>query len=224
MDVSYVQEKKIETKRLADLIQVRNVDGSPNENGPIMEVADMLLHYKGHTERVTFAVTRLGKEKIILGLPWPKAHNPEINWVSGDVKMTRCPARCQQCHTKVREERKQAAREAHNIRACHMGPFPRPTVEVEEVPDEEDSADDDEDVPDKEDADNAVEEGDRVFMMAIRPDDEVVDICTTGNFLQRLAEAYNRNAKVHSFRDAVLDYLHDFEDVFTEESFDALPE
>jgi hypothetical protein len=79
MDVGYVQERKIETKRLVDLIQVQNVDGTPNENGPIMEVTDMLLHYKGHTERVTFAVTRLGKEKIILGLPWLKAHNPEIN-------------------------------------------------------------------------------------------------------------------------------------------------
>jgi hypothetical protein len=224
MDVAYVQEKEIETKRLADPIQVRNVDGSPNENGPITEVADMLLHYKGHTERVTFAVTRLGKEKIILGLPWLKAHNPEIDWVSGDVKMTRCPARCQQCRTEVREERKQAAREAHTIRACRMGPFPRPTVEVEEVPDEEDGADDDEDVPDEEDADEAVEEGDRVFMTAIRPDDEVVDIRATGNFSQRLAEAYNKNAKVHSFRDAVPDYLHDFEDVFAEESFDALPE
>jgi hypothetical protein len=37
-------------------------------------------------------------------------------------------------------------------------------------------------------------------------------------------EAYNKNAKVHSFRNVVPDYLHDFEDVFMEESFDALPE
>jgi hypothetical protein len=93
-----------------------------------------------------------------------------------------------------------------------MGPFPRPTVEVEEVLDDE------------EDAEEAVEEGDHVFMMAIRPNEEVVDICMTGNFLQRLAEAYNKNVKVHSFHDAVPDYLHNFEDVFAEESFDALPE
>jgi hypothetical protein len=56
--------------------------------------------------------------------------------------------------------------------------FPRPTVEVEEVLDEEDGTDDDEDM------DEAVEEGDRVFMTAIRPDEEVVDIRATGNFSQ----------------------------------------
>jgi hypothetical protein len=67
------------------------VDGTPNENGPIMEVVDMLLHYKGHTEHITFVVTRLGKVKMILGLPWLKVHNPEIDWISGEVKMTRCP-------------------------------------------------------------------------------------------------------------------------------------
>jgi hypothetical protein len=30
--------------------------------------------------------------------------------------------------------------------------------------------------------------------------------------------------KVESFRDAVPDYLNDFEDIFAEESFDTLPE
>src|ERR1700690_4064333 len=33
-----------------------------------------------------------------------------------------------------------------------------------------------------------------------------------------------KNAKVQSFRDAVPDHLHDFEDVFNKESFDSLPE
>jgi hypothetical protein len=154
-----------------------------------------------------------------------KAHNPEIDWVMGEVKMSRCPTRCKQCRDKVREEWKQAACDVHIIRACHMGPFLRPTVDVEEVPDEEDEASDnaaeaEERVNDEE----RVEEGDCMFMTAIRPEEPVVDICATGNFSQRLAEAYNRNAKVESFRDAVPDYLHNFEDVFVEESFDALPE
>jgi hypothetical protein len=65
-----------------------------------------------------------------------------------------------------------------------MGPFLRPTVEVEEVPDEEDNTDDMEEVTDKEDADETIEEGDHVFMTAIRPEEEVVDICTTSNFSQ----------------------------------------
>jgi hypothetical protein len=87
-----------------DPILVCNVDGTPNENGPITEVMDMLLHYKGHTEHVTFTVTRLGKEKMILGLPWLKVHNPEIDWITGEVKMSRCLERCKQCCDEVREE------------------------------------------------------------------------------------------------------------------------
>jgi hypothetical protein len=44
---------------------------------------NMLLHYQGHTEHVTFAVMCLGKENMILGLPWLKEHNLEINWTTG---------------------------------------------------------------------------------------------------------------------------------------------
>ena len=35
-------------------------------------------------------VCDLGKTEIILGMPWLAAHNPEINWETGEVKMTRC--------------------------------------------------------------------------------------------------------------------------------------
>jgi len=36
----------------------------------------------------------LGKTEVILGMPWLAAHNPEINWETGEVKMTRCPPLC----------------------------------------------------------------------------------------------------------------------------------
>jgi phage terminase Nu1 subunit (DNA packaging protein) len=88
LDVDYVQKNQIETKSLSAPILVHNVDRTPNENGPIKEVANMLLHYNGHTECVTFAVMHLGKENMILGLPWLKEHNPEINWTTGEVKMS----------------------------------------------------------------------------------------------------------------------------------------
>jgi hypothetical protein len=49
-------------------IPVRNVDGTPNEAGPITEVVDIILCYKGHSERAIFAVTTIGQEDVILGL------------------------------------------------------------------------------------------------------------------------------------------------------------
>ena len=36
-------------------------------------------------------VCNLGKIELILGMPWLAAHNPEIDWEKGEVKMTRCP-------------------------------------------------------------------------------------------------------------------------------------
>jgi len=48
------------------------------------------VYYKGHVERMRMDVCDLGKTEIILGMPWLAAHNPEINWETGEVKMTRC--------------------------------------------------------------------------------------------------------------------------------------
>ena len=34
------------------------------------------------------------KWMVILGILWLACHNPEIDWRTGDVKMTRCPEEC----------------------------------------------------------------------------------------------------------------------------------
>jgi len=34
------------------------------------------------------------KWSVILGMLWLAHHNPEINWRTGEVKMTRCPEEC----------------------------------------------------------------------------------------------------------------------------------
>jgi predicted aspartyl protease len=62
IDTEYAAEHKIPVRRLSQPIPVYNVDGSPNEAGFIRDVADVVLRYKGHSERAQFAVTRLGKE------------------------------------------------------------------------------------------------------------------------------------------------------------------
>ena len=41
-----------------------------------------------------FNVCNLGRTDVILGMPWLAAHNPEIDWEKGEVKMTRCPPWC----------------------------------------------------------------------------------------------------------------------------------
>ena len=41
-----------------------------------------------------FDVCNLGRTDVILGMPWLAAHNPEIDWEKGEVKITRCPPWC----------------------------------------------------------------------------------------------------------------------------------
>ena len=88
IDANYVKEQGLNTRTLTRPIPVNNVDGTANEAGPITEVVDLLLRYKDHSERTLFAVTKLGGQQMLLGLPWLKAHNPEVNWATGEVKMS----------------------------------------------------------------------------------------------------------------------------------------
>jgi len=49
-------------------------------------------------------VCDLGKTDIILGMLWLQAHNPEINWETGEVKMTRYLLLCGR-NTRLKEEK-----------------------------------------------------------------------------------------------------------------------
>jgi hypothetical protein len=110
------------------------------------------------------------------------------------------------------------------IARCRTGPMPHPHVTMEEVEDEEDEEDlfTHHDLPDlQEDSDNEEEEEDEQLEKGTR---NTEDIQAGGNFSQRLAEAAHKNEKKKDFQDAVPDYLHDFQDIFTEESWSPLPE
>ena len=58
------------------------------------EEVDLLLDFKGHRERITFSICELGKVDVIIGHTWLSRHNPEVDWISGEVKLTRCPPSC----------------------------------------------------------------------------------------------------------------------------------
>ncbi|KDR76576.1 hypothetical protein GALMADRAFT_67019, partial [Galerina marginata CBS 339.88] len=88
IDEDYVKECNLPTRNLSQPIPVFNVDGSPNEAGLISKVVDVLMTYQTHSERILLAVTKLGKQKVILGYTWFKKHNPDIDFTTGTVKMT----------------------------------------------------------------------------------------------------------------------------------------
>ena len=47
--------------------------------------------YQGHREKMEIDVISGQKWSIILGMPQLAHHNPEINWKTGEVKITRYP-------------------------------------------------------------------------------------------------------------------------------------
>jgi len=67
IDQDFVENTKLPTWKLSRPIPVYNVHGTPNEAGSIDKVVDVIMTYKGHSERILLAVTQLGKQSMILG-------------------------------------------------------------------------------------------------------------------------------------------------------------
>jgi len=94
MSKKYAERGGFKLIKLGKSIIVRNVDGTGNSGGSITYEVEVNLYFTGHVERVRIDVYDLGKTEVILGMPWLQAHNPEIDWEKGEVKMTRCPPIC----------------------------------------------------------------------------------------------------------------------------------
>jgi len=94
MDTTFAKEKGFKMERMRKPLVVKNVDGTINVGGAIMQQVECNMFFKGHIERVRMDMCNLGKTEIILGMPWLVTHNPEIDWEKGEVKMTRCSPIC----------------------------------------------------------------------------------------------------------------------------------
>jgi hypothetical protein len=95
IDKAYAQKMKLPLILLADHILVYNIDGTRNTTGLITYCTEIIIQFQEHRERVTTEVTDLGKNQMILDYTWLSQHNPEIDWTTGTVQMTRCPWTCQ---------------------------------------------------------------------------------------------------------------------------------
>jgi hypothetical protein len=92
IDIKWAKLNNIPTCPLTKPIPVYNVNNTANDAGMITDIADVILCYENHSEHTQLAVMHLGKQSLILGYNWLHNHNPEINWQTKDIKMSRCPA------------------------------------------------------------------------------------------------------------------------------------
>jgi hypothetical protein len=230
VDTEYVRSNNFSTCRLTTPIPIYNVNGMANEAGAITEIADIILRYKGHAERTQFAVTSLGKQNMILGFTWLCEHNPEIDWQTKEVRMSRCLPQCSTCRAEAKVKRQAEHVATAQIHACRTGSFP---VLIEEIIDEDRYPPEGVSEPDRgvadDDAyfddgfDDEIEDSDHIFVTHIHGEDAEHLVRAASTVSQHLAEAFTKNSKATSFRDAVPSSLHEFEDVFSEGAFDHLP-
>src|SRR5882757_5311019 len=80
IDWGFVRRNNIRTHDIKDPIEVRNVDGTPNKAGSITKACKLYYSLQNRVMTSTFLVTTLGREDIILGLPWLRTINPQIDW------------------------------------------------------------------------------------------------------------------------------------------------
>ena len=96
MSSEFAKKQGFKLKRLERPMQVRNVDGSFNKEGLIEYMVEVNIYFRGHRERTEIDVIREQKWTVILGMLWLACHNPEIDWRTGEVKITRYPEECGQ--------------------------------------------------------------------------------------------------------------------------------
>jgi len=94
MDRQTAARHGFKLQKLERPLMVKNVDGTVNSGGAITHQVECNIFYKGHVKRMRMDICNLGKTEVILSMPWLAVHNLEINWETGEVKMTRCPPLC----------------------------------------------------------------------------------------------------------------------------------
>jgi hypothetical protein len=118
IDIEWAKLNNIPTCPLTNPIPVYNVNNTTNDTGAITDIADMILCYEQHSERTQLAITRLGKQSLILGYNWLQNHNPEINWQMKDVKMSRRPLQCSTCRVEDKHDAKIWKSTTSQINTC----------------------------------------------------------------------------------------------------------
>jgi hypothetical protein len=97
-----VRKNNLVTKLLATPYAVINADGTSNKSGSIQESVRGYLEIGSHKSTNQMLVTNLGDKDMIIGMPFLRRHNPEIDWAAGEWRFTRCPETCDISHCKKR--------------------------------------------------------------------------------------------------------------------------
>jgi len=94
ISLEFVKKQRFKIKKIRRPIYIRNVNSIFNKKGLIEYIVEVNIFYKEHRERTEIDMIKGQKWNVILGISWSAYHNPEINWKTEEVKITRCPKKC----------------------------------------------------------------------------------------------------------------------------------
>ena len=205
IDEDFIKSRNITAKRLPRPIALYNIDGTLNEYGSVKETVDLVVRYQDHTERLTFYVTCLGGSDLILGHTWLVAHNPEIDWVTGKVAMSRCPESCRVEHIRAQRLRRQRQKRRKQS----------PTIASVDA---EDSYASSKAIQDLE----TCEKGDQILVIPLM-EPASIHIYAFSAISTHLAEADAAKQDKKPLEDMIPTRYCGFHEVFSKDSFDELP-
>jgi hypothetical protein len=83
IDYQTAVQWRLNTKDLWCPHKVYNVDGTENQEGIISKSCVLCVRWGEQQIAQWFYVTNLGQDRVILGYPWLREFNPEIDWKEG---------------------------------------------------------------------------------------------------------------------------------------------
>ena len=89
MSEEFARRHKFKRTKLDKPVYVRNINGTLNYTGPIIDTVEIKIFFKEHKKRMSIDVIRGQKWSVILGISWLACHNPEIDWKTEKVQITR---------------------------------------------------------------------------------------------------------------------------------------
>ena len=87
--LEFVRKQGFELNKIENTIYIRNMHETFNKKGLIENIVEVNIYYQRHREKTEIDMIRGQKWNVILGMPWLACHNPEIDWRTGEVKITR---------------------------------------------------------------------------------------------------------------------------------------
>ena len=85
IDIQFIQKHGLKQQSIPPR-PVFNVDGSPNKAASITHKVFVKISLSGRPMKIEAYATVLDQNPLILGMTWFKRFNPQINWLTGQIR------------------------------------------------------------------------------------------------------------------------------------------